>query len=244
MLGDTGAVRRGRRPSRPFLGSSRPSPQTKPKRNNGETAVAVYKNTRKWLESCWSPIWHDNSKDFLNPIRSRPSSSRLEMVCWDSVPSGSFLSSWKLSSPFLAWAPTYCSWVSEDGDQAKTTRIASSTAIFFCNTSLASALRNLGTNKNWPIRQKISFFCEHAFIRGFEHFVPSDLKAVWRYENSPWMLARIKAQKLRRWNLLLKSQKKSQLIIRWQRTNQYLRKNWKKKWKLSKSKEKQTLKPT
>ena len=65
-------------------------------------------NSQKELRRCCSPIGHNNTKQFLCPIRSQYSLDRLEMVLWESVPRGSSTRAWKLSSRLFSrpdWLP-------------------------------------------------------------------------------------------------------------------------------------------
>ena len=72
-----------------------------------ETIAVVY-DSRKELRRNYSPIGHNNTRHFLCPIRSRHSLKVLEIARWESVPRGSFASTWKLSSPLFYrpnWLP-------------------------------------------------------------------------------------------------------------------------------------------
>ena len=77
-----------------------------------ETIAVVYEHTKRTQEMC-SPIGHNNTMHFLCPIRSRHPLEFLEMVRWESVPRGSFVLTWKLSSRLFSRL-TDCLWVSED----------------------------------------------------------------------------------------------------------------------------------
>ena len=74
-----------------------------------ETIAVVYQLTKRtlWRRNC-SPIGHNNKKHFLRPIRSRHLLEFLETVRWESVPRGSFVRTWKLSSCLFSrpdWLP-------------------------------------------------------------------------------------------------------------------------------------------
>ena len=74
-----------------------------------ETIAVVYQLTKRtlWRRNC-SPMGHNNRKHFLCPIRSRHLLEFLETVRWESVPRGSFVRTWKLSSCLFSrpdWLP-------------------------------------------------------------------------------------------------------------------------------------------
>ena len=72
-----------------------------------ETTAVVYEHTKGTQKMCL-PIGHNNTKHFLCPIRSRHPLEFLEIVRWESVPRGSSVLTWKLSSRLFSradWLP-------------------------------------------------------------------------------------------------------------------------------------------
>ena len=72
-----------------------------------ETIAVVYDSRKKLRRNC-SSIGHNNTKQFLCPIRSRHPLEFLEIVRWESVPRVSFARTWKLSSHLFSrpdWLP-------------------------------------------------------------------------------------------------------------------------------------------
>ena len=72
-----------------------------------ETIAVVYDSRKELRRNC-SSIGHNNTKQFLCPIRSRHPLEFLEIVRWESVPRVSFARTWKLSSHLFSrpdWLP-------------------------------------------------------------------------------------------------------------------------------------------